>query len=275
MTVSTLRILSVIQHTIELLRPWDVRRHLPECGMNLFTITFDSSSDGKEIPKGTPPVSLPGTPPRPRFAYRNLGSDSVAQKTPPEKLIEGIERLAIVRHTQVKVGRIRLFYSGSCGSSALFHAKAKASNGTSIPVTTGPDVHFSSPTDHIGCLRVDGAQTDFTLISNQSQRHLLVVQFAAPRAPDDGARRTFLRFIAQSQWPSQLASVPADWFLDEIRFPIRSVKNTVLADEAGNAVIWAKKTGQNEVEVSVKARVDPLWLFGIGIAVFMGRPPTH
>jgi hypothetical protein len=49
----------------------------------------------------------------------------------------------------------------------------------------------------------------------------------------------------------------------------------VLADDDGNVVIWAKKTGQNEVEVGVKARVDQLWLFGIGIAIFMGRPPTH
>jgi hypothetical protein len=101
------------------------------------------------------------------------------------------------------------------------------------------------------------------------------VQFAAPRAPDDGARRTFLRFLTHSQWPSQLVSVPVAGFLNEIRFPIRSIKNTVLADDDGNAVIWAKKMGRNEVEIGVKVKVDPLWLFGIGIAVFMGRAPTR
>jgi hypothetical protein len=244
--------------------------------MNLFTITFDVSSDGEEIPEEKPPAAPPAPAWRPRFAYRDLGSESVPRNKPPEKPIGGVERLAIVRHTQVKVGRTRLLYAGSRDSAPLFHAKAKASGGKSIPITVGPDVHFSAPADHVGCLRVESARTDFTLVSNQpQQRHLLVVQFAAPRTPDNGARRTFLRFYTNSQWPSQLASVPVAGFLNELRFPIRSIKNTVFADDDGNAVIWARKTGRNEVEIGVKAKMDPLWLFGIGIAVFMGRPPTH
>jgi hypothetical protein len=157
----------------------------------------------------------------------------------------------------------------------LFLAKAKSLTARSIPITSDPKIQLRSASNYIASLVVENDQSDFTLVEKGNRAHFLVVQFAAARLREEGVRRSHVRFLCNAGIPSQLVSLPLTEFLSEIGFPIRSVKNTVLGDDTRHWQIAIKKVARDSLEVRARVETDPLWLFAIGVAIFLGKAPAR
>jgi hypothetical protein len=187
-----------------------------------------------------------------------------------------VDRLLFTRETSAKLNGTRIFFKAHDHERQLFLAKAKTLSPHTIPITADSEIHLRSRANYIAHLAVENDQTDFTLVEEGNRVHFLVVQFAARRNPSEGARRTHLRFLCScAGLPVKLVSLPLAEFAYELGFPMRSVKNTVLGDEEGHWHIALKKVGRDRAEIHSKVAVDPLWLFGIGIAVFLGKSPKR
>jgi hypothetical protein len=247
-----------------------------EGSKSLFTITFDSDTEASVDDEDMANLSNPPSPIK------------GASNTHPCRRLHGItpkqtqndvspsEPIIIVRVRQVKVNGVRLFFEGHQGANRLFTAKAKHSNSTTIPISLGAEIHLASPQTHVAFLEMKNDLADFTLIeSGAHHKHCVVVQFSAARTIAEGQRRTHVTFLSDFTLPSPLDSIPLTSSVWGDRPPLNSIKNTVLASENGDTVITVLKTAKDRVEIDSRLKMDPLHVFGIGIAIFMGRRPTR
>jgi hypothetical protein len=247
-----------------------------EGSKSLFTITFDSDTEtslndenANDQSSGLSPIK----PFRDRHSIRRL--HGICAKT-PQNYITPTDPITIVRSRHVKVNGVRFCFAGYQSNNRLFSAKAKHFDSSTIPISTGSEIHLSCPGNHIGFLEMKNELADFTLVEvGVRQSHSLVVQFSASRIPQEGQRRTRLTFLADFSLPSPLDSVPLSPAVWGDRQPINSIKNTVLANENGEAMITVRKTGKDRIEIQSRLKIGSLQLFGIGIAIFLGRRPTR
>jgi hypothetical protein len=251
--------------------------------MSLFTITFDesnSSDSSGDIQIWPPPVSnrprsaRPLSPLKPGFTYRNLSSHP-SRSVPLQLSSEFVNRIEVRRDTAAKLNGPCVFFKGLDCQKQLFLAKAKFGKLKSIPITRDSEIHLRSESNYVARLVVENDQTDFTLVDSSNRGHVLVVQFAAPRLGGEGARRVHVRFLCNTGLAQTLVSLPLTRFVSEIGFPIRSVKNTVIGDDTGMWQFAVRKSDRDSAEVRARVAVDPLWLFAIGIAVFLGKRPMR
>jgi hypothetical protein len=247
-----------------------------EGSKSLYTITFDSDPDPSLDDEDVADPSNPSSPIKGmpnRLPIRRLHGLPTRQ---PQNHITSTEPITIVRVRQVKVNGVRLVFEGYQGSNRLFTGKAKHFDSSTIPISRGSEIHLASPQTHIAFLVMKNDLADFTLIEGgPTQTHSLVVQFSASRTMAEGQRRTRLTFLADFTLPSPLDSVPATASVWGHRLPLNSIKNTVLANEDGEPLITVRKTAKDRIDLDSRLKLDPLHLFGIGIAIFVGRRPTR
>ena len=264
--------------------------------MSLYTITFDSSDYGTdtetsfsdshdesatrsqiELHEDEPPkpIATPEPKNRTRRTVRNLTEDET--KTAPKKASGGTEILHIYQEKKVKVNGVRLYFRAVFNGNQVFMAKARAIGSKTIPITRKHDIHTAKRKDYIACVQVENDATDFTLVElGERNRHLLSVQFGAAKTEKEGGRKTYVTFLGDASLPSRLTSIPVKSPMDyEGRVVQRSIKNAILADEEGNVVVMIRKQDKNAISVDAKLHMDQLWLFGIGIAAFMGKKPKR
>jgi hypothetical protein len=175
----------------------------------------------------------------------------------------------------MKLNGVRISFKASDYVQRFFLAKAKSSTAKLIPITNDSEIHLRSELNYIARLVVKNRRTHFTLVEKRNCTRFLIVQFSAARFPKDGTRLSQIQFLCNSGLPSKLTSLPLSEFRYGIEFPKKSIKNTVFGDDQGNWHLYVRKTGSDSAEIQTKVAVDPLWLFAIGIAVFLGKPPKR
>jgi hypothetical protein len=206
--------------------------------------------------------------------YRSLSSET-PRVGPLRQLSEPIRQILFLRKKIPKVNGVRTFFRAYQDNQQLFLAKAKSPESRSIPITNECRIHLRSKSNHIAGVTVDSNRTDFTVVDTQNRGHVLGIKFAAPRVSEEGSRGIHLRFLRNCGMPSNLASLPLTECAQELSFPIKSVKNAILGDEDRNWQIAIRRISRESVEVRAKVDIDPICLFGIGIAIFLGKPPTR
>jgi hypothetical protein len=257
--------------------------------MSLFTITFDSSTDTEyDAPAddeficdsvsdhpGVATNKAPLTPAlNPTLRYRNL-TGPIPRSLPLRRFGDPHFRIVVARRTYPKLNGIRALFKGLDDQKQLFLAKAKSLTAKSIPITRDSRIHLRSESNYIASLIVDKDQTDFTLVEKGNRAHFLVVQFSSARLPEEGMRRSHIRFLCNAGIPPQLISLPLTEVLPDISFPIQSIKNTVFGDDTHQWQIAVKKLTRHTLEIRSRTAIDPLCLFAIGVSLFLGKAPTR
>ena len=105
----------------------------------------------------------------------------------------------------------------------------------------------------------------------------MVVKFTLPKDQLDGSRKMHVTFLGKTDVPSPLISLPISSVSGyEGRYMIYSIKNAVIVDVKNRTtIITIRKTGSKELQIDTHYDLPPLWLFGLGIASFLGKKPTH
>ena len=105
----------------------------------------------------------------------------------------------------------------------------------------------------------------------------MVIKFTIPKDQYDSSRKIHITFLAKTSVPSPLISLPITSIAGyEGRYMIYSIKNSIIVDEKTRTpIITIRKTGSDELEIDTHFDLLPLCLFGLGIASFLGKVPTH
>lgn len=108
-------------------------------------------------------------------------------------------------------------------------------------------------------------------------KHIMVIKFTIPRDHFDGTRKVHIALLTKTDVPSPLVSLPVTSISGyEGRYMIYSIKNSIIVDEKTKTpIITIRKTGSKELEIDTHFDLPPLWLFGLGIASFLGKKPSH
>lgn len=139
---------------------------------------------------------------------------------------------------------------------------------------TSPNNVNSTSVFHLSSINSNAASNLSTPVA---PRHLMVVKFTLPKDQLDGSRKMHVTFLGKTDVPSPLISLPISSVSGyEGRYMIYSIKNAVIVDVKNRTtIITIRKTGSKELQIDTHYDLPPLWLFGLGIASFLGKKPTH
>ncbi|OHS93262.1 hypothetical protein TRFO_40417 [Tritrichomonas foetus] len=273
--------------------------------MSLFNISFDTDSDSKSDSKRNNDAikKIPNQTPKPKTEENKSVSNSdqnMSKKSPrtptrtvryvtkedeilstPKKPVplapDGLITIKIVREKRTKIGGTRLYFTGYQNSDHLYLAKAKKQNSKLIPITDSNKIHLRNKERSLAMLEMDNENSDFLLYENGPvKHHLMVVKFNAPKLEFDGMRKMHITFIGHTDLPSPVVSLPLTSVAPyEGRYMMYSIKNAVLVDDSTKTpIITIRKTKSKQLEIDTHFDIPKLWLFGLGIASFLGKKPT-
>jgi hypothetical protein len=176
------------------------------------------------------------------------------------------------------------FQLTSTASTPLLHAKLKTGNPRLIQIAKGGEMHFSDLAFEGAILTSEDLSAYSIRSGSQYGDELATIKFTRRMGPDKKQKAprnikvTF--FIHPDGFPPSIASrAPAQsplgmWSLDFGSRQIEaSVKNAILVDGTNTEIVAVMATGDNVLRIDAAAAVQPLVVFGIGVASFVCKLP--